>query len=175
MQQNLEHTTFDMANQFLLKAIHQYKFQSPPKKVDDFRALVIGEGKENGSKELKFFFKKMDKLLIKKKYLRRLLIKQHQSSMATTIQTVFSSKLRSAYPPLAGKWNSEPFSACVYLLTVLSSLKFLLVCETLVFQLRIFANCTVRHYNEWSLSEKRTCRWHAGLKRQSTSSRASGD
>ena len=87
LQQNQEHTTSDLANKFLLKAIHQYKFQSPPQKVEDFWALVIREGKEKGSKELKYFFKKMDKLLIQKKYHRRLLLKeaglQHQSSMPT--------------------------------------------------------------------------------------------
>lgn len=102
--------TFDLANTFLLQAIDTYQFQTPPKKVEDFRSLVIREGKENGTQVLKRFFKSMDKLLIEKKYHRRCLLKeaelQLQPTTSTNIQTIYLPKLKSAYPPL-GYWVAD--------------------------------------------------------------------
>lgn len=105
-----EYPTFDLANTFLLEAINAYQFQTPPKTIEDFRYLVIREGKSKGTDVQKIFFKNMDRLLNEKRYHRRQLLKeaklQQQPTFSTNIKTIFLPKLKSSYSPL-GYWVAD--------------------------------------------------------------------
>ena len=58
---------FDQANEFILNAIDKYQFQFPPNNIQDFRALVIREGKENSTTSVQHFFYQLHNLKAQKK------------------------------------------------------------------------------------------------------------
>lgn len=54
-------------DRFLSRALQEYKFEMAPRKIEDFRALLIREGKEKRTKTLQKFFHRLNKLKVEKK------------------------------------------------------------------------------------------------------------
>lgn len=108
LQEKEPKKTFDTYNEFLIKAIQEYHFERDIKNIEDVKALIIREGRENGSETLKRFFYELNKFKQQKKQHRRNMMKNtrlHQQQ-SPHIPTIYLPKLSTSYPPL-GYWVAD--------------------------------------------------------------------